>query len=108
MKNKKKISYHLVLTIVAEGNLEKIMDIAKESGIYGGTVLKGRELTNIIPKKILGFNIEEEKEIILNIVKDEDKNKFMKNISKEVGIKTEKEGICFSLPIDGTIGLLEE
>jgi len=108
MKEKKTIKYHLIMTIVSEGHLEQVMNAVKKVGVQGGTVIKGRELSNIIPKRILGFNIEEEKEIILNIVSDKDKNKVMENISTHAGIKTDAEGICFSLPIEDALGLTDE
>ena len=104
MKKEMDTKYHLVITIVAEGYLEKVMSIAKKIGGVGGTVLKGRELSNIIPKKILGFNIESEREIILNIVPEDDRKKIMEEISKEVGIKTKAKGVCLSVPVEDIMG----
>ena len=100
-----KIDYQLVITIVMEGYLEQVMAAAKRAGCTGGTVIKGRGLGNIMPAKILGFNIETEKDIVLNIVQAKDKNKVMEEISKEVGIKTPGKGVCISLPVDETVGL---
>lgn len=97
--------YHLVITIVMDGYLEQVMAAAKRVGCGGGTVIKGRSLMNMVPTKILGFNIEPEKEIVLNIVVEEDKNRLMEEISKEVGIKTPGKGVCIALPISSAIGL---
>jgi nitrogen regulatory protein PII len=97
--------YHLVITIVMEGYLEQVMAAAKRAGCSGGTVIKGRGLINMVPTKILGFNIEPEREIVLNIVTEENKNKIMEEISKEVGIKTPGKGLCVALPISSAVGL---
>lgn len=97
--------YHLIITIVMDGYLEQVMAAAKRAGCSGGTVIKGRSLMNMVPTKILGFNIEPEKEIVLNIVEESNKNKIMEEISKEVGIKTPGKGVCISLPISSAIGL---
>ena len=97
--------YHLVITIVMEGYLEQVMAAAKRAGATGGTVIKGRGLGNVIPTKILGFNIEPERELVLNIVNEKDKNKVMEEISEEVGIKTPGKGVCIALPISDTEGL---
>lgn len=97
--------YQLIITIVMEGYIENVMAAAKRAGASGGTVIKGRGLGNKIPTKILGFNIEPEKDIVLNIVREEDKNKVMEEITKDVGIKTPGKGICLSLPVDSTVGL---
>lgn len=97
--------YHLIITIVYEGYLEKVMTAAKKAGCNGGTVMKGRSLSDVIPTKILGFNIEQERDVVLNIVEEKDKTKVMESITKEAGIKTTGKGICFAIPIEATMGL---
>ena len=104
MENTNKLKYHLVITIVAEGYLEKVMAAAKKAGSSGGTALKGRGLSNNSPAKILGFNIEPEKDIVLNIVSEKDKNKVMESITKEVGIKTRGRGVCIAIPVEDAVG----
>lgn len=105
MESKSNIKYHLVITIVSEGYLEQVMTAAKKAGSSGGTAIKGRGLSNAKRAKILGFNIQPEKDIVLNIVSEKDKTKVMEEITKEVGIKTPGKGICISLPIDDVAGL---
>ena len=100
--------YHLILTIVMEGYLNQVMTAAKRVGASGGTVIKGRGLANLNPGKILGFNIEPERDIVLTIVEENMKNKVMEEITKEVGIKTPGRGVCISLPIDSAVGLTEK
>ena len=100
-----KEQYQLIMTIVSEGYLEQTMNAAKKAGCSGGTAIKGRELSGTTRKKILGFNIEPEKDIVLNIVPEEKRTKVMEEITKEVGIKTKAKGICFSLPVSDTAGL---
>ena len=39
------------------------------------------------------------------IVEEKDKTKVMEEISKDCGIKTTGKGICFSIPIEATMGL---
>lgn len=105
MENSIKQNYHLVVTIVSEGYLEQVMNAVKKAGGNGGTVIKGRGLGNSIRTKILGFNIEPEKDIVLNLVLDKNKTKVMEAISKDVGIKTKGKGVCFSLPVEDAVGL---
>lgn len=99
------INYHLIITIVSEGYLEQVMTAAKRAGSSGGTAIKGRGLNYTKRAKILGFNIEPEKDIVLNIVSNENKTKVMEEITKEVGIKTKGKGVCISLPVDDAVGL---
>ena len=105
MEEENNVKYHLVITIVSEGYLEQVMTAAKRAGSSGGTALKGRGLSDNRPAKILGFNIEPEKDIVLNIVLEKDKNKVMEEISKEVGIKTPGKGVCIALPVSSAEGL---
>ena len=58
-----------------------------------------------MPAKVLGFNIEPEREVILNVVDDESKTKVMEEITNSVGIKTGGKGVCIALPISEAIGL---
>ncbi|MBE6155319.1 MAG: hypothetical protein E7164_01010 [Firmicutes bacterium] len=102
---KKNCAYHLLITMVLEGYLESVLTAVKRAGCLGGTVIKGRELASMIPKKILGISIEPEREIIFNIVHEKDRQKVMDEITKSVGIKTEAKGICLSLPVDDVVGL---
>lgn len=105
MKKENCDKYHLVITIVSEGYLEQVMDAVKKAGSSGGTAIKGRGLNSNNGAKILGFNIEPEKDIILNIVLEKDKKKVMEAITKEVGIKTKGKGVCVSLPVDDAVGI---
>lgn len=97
--------YSLVMTIVSEGHLEDVMTAAKKAGGSGGTSIKGRGLGFIKKSKVLGFNIEPEKDIVLNIVSSDNKTKVMEEITKSVGVKTDGKGICLSLPIEEFVGL---
>ena len=97
--------YSLIMTIVSEGHLEDVMTAAKKAGGSGGTSIKGRGLAFLKKSKVLGFNIEPEKDIVLNIVDKDNRTKVMEEITKNVGIKTEGKGICLSLPIEEFIGL---
>lgn len=97
--------YSLIMTIVSEGHLEDVMTSAKKAGGKGGTSIKGRGLGFIKKSKVLGFNIEPEKDIVLNIVNSSDRTRIMEEITKNVGIKTDGKGICLSLPIEEFVGL---
>lgn len=102
MNNNKK--YHLIITIVLEGHLEQVMNAAKRVGANGGTVIRGRGLGNKEAVKLFGFEIEPGRELVLNIVEEDIKNKVMEEISNEVGIKTPGKGVCIALPVDSAIG----
>ena len=51
------------------------------------------------------MTVEPEKDILLIVCKDEDKNKIMEAILEKYGANTEARGLCISLPIDNVIGI---
>lgn len=99
-----KNEYSLVVTIVKEGLSDHVMNAAKKVGATGGTVLYGRSLGS--SRTIFAsIQVEPEKDIVLNIVSNEIKDKVMESINKEAGIKTEARGVIMSFKIDNIIGL---
>lgn len=104
-KMKNKNGYHLLITIVIEGYAEKVMNVAKKCGANGGTVIKGREIGSKSGFKFFNVQVEPEKDILLIVCKDEDKNTIMEGILEKYGANTEAKGLCITLPIDNTVGI---
>ena len=97
--------YELIFTIVGNEYLEKAKNAAKKAGARGGTSIHAVGLGAPEAFKFLGIVINPEKEIMLNVVKREDKDKVMSAIVNEVGIATAGQGICFSIPVEDALGL---
>ena len=107
VKMKNKNQYHLLLTIVVEGYAEKVMGVAKKNGANGGTLIKGRDFGTKGGFKFFNVEVEPEKDILLIVCKEEDKNNIMNGILEKYGANTEARGMCLSLPIDNAIGMDE-
>ncbi len=103
MDNKK--GYHLLISIVVEGYAEKVMNVAKKNGANGGTLIKGREVGTKGAFKFFNVEVEPEKDILLIVCKETDKNKIMSAILEKYGANTEAKGLCLTLPIDNAVGL---
>ncbi len=103
MDNKK--GYHLLITIVVEGYAEKVMSVAKKSGANGGTLIKGREVGTKGGFKFFNVEVEPEKDILLIVCKEKDKNTIMTSILDKYGANTEAKGVCITLPIDNAVGI---
>lgn len=97
--------YDLIITIVNQGYSEEVMEAAKKAGARGGTVVHARGLGSKEAAKFLGFTIQPEKDMVLIVVKREDKKTIMEAISKSAGLTTSGKGVCFSLPVENQIGL---
>lgn len=105
MNNKK--GYHLLITIVIEGYAEKVMTVAKKNGANGGTLIKGREIGTKGGFKFFNVQVEPEKDVLMIVCKEEDKNKIMSAILEKFGANTEAKGVCITLPIDNVVGIDE-
>jgi len=103
----KTCEYSLIVTIVSSGYAQTVMDEAKKCGASGGTLINGRGLGSNEAIKFLGVSIEPEKDIVLNVVKNDIKNKVMQCIVESCGINTPGKGVSFSLPIDKVVGFGE-
>ena len=97
--------YELIITIITRGYFQDVKTAALSAGARGGTLIHALGMGSEEAQKFLGIAIQPEKEIILNVVKREDKNKVMNAIAEAAGINTQGRGIIFSLPVDSVVGL---
>ncbi len=99
-----KSKFVLLITIADKGNVDTVMDAAKEAGATGGTVVSGKGTgTNIA--KFFGATISEEKDMVYIVAKRENRDAIMKAIMEKAGRDTEAHGIVFSLPVDEVAGI---
>ncbi|MGI6554152.1 MAG: P-II family nitrogen regulator [Bacillota bacterium] len=95
----------LIVTIIERGFADDVMDAAKEAGATGGTILHARGAGVHETEKFLGVPIQPEKELVLNIVPREIRNKVMRTICEAAGLKQPGKGLVFSVPVDGIAGV---
>ena len=87
--------------IVNAGFSSQIVDIVRECGATGATILNARGSVQK-PQTILGITIDTEKEIVLSIVTEEVAEKIMQAVKEKAGVGTSAHGLCFYLPVEGT------
>jgi len=100
-----KEAYDLIVTIVNRGHSDLVMTAAKAAGAPGGTLIHGLGLGSKEAEKFLGITIQPEKDVILILAPHEKKTRIMEEITHEAGLNTAGRGICFSLPVNATLGL---
>lgn len=103
-----KVDQELILVISNKGHTEEIMNIAKEKGARGGTILHAKGTADAETVKFLGAKIQPEKEILLIVVPKALTADIMKAISQEYGTHTETRALSFSLPVSESVGFLFE
>lgn len=99
--------YEVIFAIVNEGYAEDVMDIAREQGAKGGTILNARGVAREEAAAFFGITLNVEKEILMMVVPKEIKNDILNAIYKEMGMAKKAQGIAFSLPVTDTAGLVK-
>ena len=87
--------------IVNAGFSSQIVDIARECGSTGATIINARGSV-AKPQTILGITIDTEKEIVLSIVEESVTNKIMESVKEKAGVGTSAHGLCFYMPVEMT------
>ena len=107
LKMSREHQHELIITIITKGFFPEVKAAANAAGARGGTLIHALGLGGEEAQKFLGISIQPEKDIILIVVRREEKNKVMKAIAEAAGINTQGRGIIFSLPVDSAFGLSE-
>ena len=87
--------------IVNAGFSSEIVDITRECGATGATIINARGSVKN-PQTILGITIDTEKEIILSIVEKEVADKIMLAVKEKAGVGTPAHGLTYYLPVEFT------
>lgn len=97
--------HELILCIVNTGFSETVMDAAKDKGARGGTVLHARGTANKEAEEFFHITVQPDKEIVMILVPTKIKDDVLHAIYQSAGLKTDGQGIAFSLPVDHVVGL---
>lgn len=99
------IKYELVLCIVNTGFSDVVMDAARDVGARGGTIIHARGTANKVAEQVFNITIQPDKEIVMILVPANIKDDVLHAIYKMAGLKSEGQGIAFSLAVDDAVGL---
>ena len=99
------VAYELVFCIVNAGFSELVMDAAKEVGARGGTVIHARGTANKEAEQFFHITIQPDKEIVIILVTSDIKDAVLHAVYRSAGLKTDGQGIAFSMAVDEVVGL---
>ncbi|MCK9493028.1 MAG: hypothetical protein M0Q00_01525 [Acholeplasmataceae bacterium] len=95
----------LIVYICNSGYAYQAMDEARRAGARGGTILHGRSSLSTEKQKFFGITIHPEKDILMIVCLESQKQDLMKAINQKYGVTTEARGIIFSMKVDDTVGI---
>ena len=100
-------NHEVIFAIVDDGYAEDVMEVAKEQGVRGGTILNARGVANQEAAAFFGITLHTEKEILMMVVDKEIRSDVLNAIYERMGMSKKARGIAFSLPVSDVAGLVK-
>ena len=100
-------NHEVIFVIVNQGFAEEAMDVAREEGVRGGTILNARGVAREKEAAFFGITIQQEKEILMMVVEKDIKDKVLNALYSRMGMAKQAKGIAFSLPVSDVAGLVQ-
>ena len=101
-------NHEVIFAIVNSGYAEEVMDVARENGARGGTILNARGVAGEEAAAFFGITLHAEKEILMMVVDKSIRDDILNAIYKQMGMAKKAQGIAFSLPVSDVAGLVKE
>lgn len=97
--------HEVIFAIVNAGFAEEAMEVAREQGARGGTILTARGVTRADEAAFFGISIHQEKEMLMIVVEKDVRDSVLNALYKQMGMGKKAQGIVFSLPVTDVAGL---
>ena len=97
--------HEVIFAVVNAGFAEEVMEVAREQGVRGGTILNAHGVTREEAAAFFGISLHPEKEILMMVVEKEIRDNVLNAIYREMGMAKAAQGIAFSLPVSDVAGL---
>lgn len=104
MKPTYETTHDLIITVIARGFADYVVNSARDAGATGATILYGRGTADA-DKQVMGISLQPEREAVLILTKKTDRKRIMQEIADKTGLMEEGRGLCFSLPVSKVFGL---
>lgn len=100
-------NHEVIFAIVNSGYAEDVMDIAREQGVRGGTILNARGVVREDAAAFFGITLHQEKEILMMVVEKSIRDNVLNALYQKFGMGKKGQGIAFSLPVSDVTGLVQ-
>lgn len=94
-----------VVLIVPEEDENRAVEIVKQAGATGVTILKGKGLRHNERKTFLGLGLEQKESLILCVVEKQLAMRILRAVKIELRLDLPGGGIAFSLPLGSVVGI---
>ena len=99
-------NHEVIFAIVNSGFAELAMEVARDNGARGGTILNARGVAREETAAFFGITLHAEKEILMMVVEKDIRDNVLNALYKQMGMAKKAQGIAFSLPVSDVAGLV--
>ena len=99
-------NHEVIFAIVDSGFADEAMDVAREQGARGGTILNARGVAREKEAAFFGITIHTDKEILMMVVEKSIRDNVLNALYSRMGMGSKAKGIVFSLPVADAVGLV--
>lgn len=97
--------HSLIWVAMNQGYSDQVMHTARKAGATGGTVIRSRWVGAEKLEQFHAITLQDEREVLMIACDKTARNAIMDAINAEHGLKTERQAVVFSLPIDRMVKL---
>ena len=108
---KNPISFGAYVTLFPQliaGPIVRYVDVARELGVRGGTILNARGVVKEEAAAFFGITLHADKEILMLVVEKSIRDKVLNTLYSRMGMANKAQGIAFSLPVSDAAGLAQK
>lgn len=99
------MKFSVLVAILADDLEEKAIDVAKESGAGGVTILDARGIGAREKKTFFGLTYEGSQSVLVFVLEKKLSLAVMKNLTRELDLKTNSRGVVFTIPLEHIAGI---
>ena len=100
-------NHEVIFAIVNSGFAEEAMDVARDQGVRGGTIINARGVAREDAAAFFGITLHADKEILMMVVEKDIRDHVLNALYKQMGMAKKAQGIAFSLPVSDVAGLVQ-
>ena len=100
--------HEVIFAIVNSGFAEEVMEVAREKGVRGGTIINARGVVKEDAAAFFGITLHADKEILMMVVDKAIRDDVLNAIYQEMDMAKKAKGIAFCLPVSDVAGLAQK
>jgi nitrogen regulatory protein PII len=99
------VKFSVLVAILADDLEDKAIDVAKQSGAGGVTIVDARGIGANEKKTFFGLTYEGSQSVLIFVLEKKLSLAVMKNLTRELDLKTNSRGVVFTVPLEHIAGI---